>query len=275
MRLSLPFLLAGLVACSGDYNFATQEKEVQPAKDETGTWYEYPIAKCSVSPNPITPPFETATWDGRESYDPNGMEITEYQWSLVEKPAGSAVHMPDGEAVRQDFMPDLAGSYVGQLIVVNEIGETSDPCTVTLESVPAQNLWVEMYWTHAQDDMDLHLLAPNGNLRSNTDCYYENCVRRGLDWGEPRYDGDNPSLDLDDIPGVGPENINILDPEDATYTVYVNDYGSTRFTGDNEVTVNVYLNGSRVYTDTKTISGENEDVKFAEIDWSAGRVKGF
>lgn len=272
--LVLPALFLG---CQ-EYNFAPEDDLDKPVKEEppaTDEVVDAPVARCKVGPSPVTPPFETATWDGRESSDPSGHEIVEYRWSLASKPTGSAARMPEGEAVRADFMPDLAGDYVGQLVVVNDVGAESQPCTTTLQAVPAQNLWVEMYWSHSGDDMDLHLLAPGGSLRSNSDCYYMNCVGRGLDWGERRNSDDDPSLDLDDIPGVGPENINILDPEDSVYTAYVNDYPSTVFQGDNQVTVNVYLAGQRVWSDTKTITGENKDVKFAEINWGNGTVTGF
>ena len=85
--------------------------------------------------------------------------------------------MPSGSgAVRGGFTPDLAGNYVGQLVVTNNNGVSSDPCEVTLESIPSEDLWVEMYWTESGDDMDLHLLAPGGTIESNKDCYFANCV---------------------------------------------------------------------------------------------------
>ena len=233
-----------------------------------------PVAVCTVSPNPVTPPFDSATWDGVASYDPGGGRITTYRWSLVSAPSGSAVTMPTGNSpTRTNFRPDLAGDYVGQLIVVNDAGLASDPCQTTLTAVPAQDLWVEMFWTHSGDDMDLHLLAPSGQLESTTDCYYANCTGGGLDWGTRGSAVDNPRLDLDDIPGIGPENINIAQPPSGSvYTVIVHDYPGSTYQQANSVTVNVYLNGSLVWTDTRSISGENTYTYFASIDWSAGTV---
>ena len=235
-----------------------------------------PIAACDVTPNPVSPPFESATWMGSDSYDPAGERITQYNWQLISSPEGSTAMMPFGGANRGPFTPVLAGEYTARLTVTNESGLISDPCETTLQAVPAQNLWVEMFWSEYQDDMDLHLLAPGGSLETRTDCYYSNCTEAAqflfpMDWGVSSYTEDNPVLDLDDIPGTGPENINIADPvTDGTYTVVVHDYtGSTMDVyGDNEVTVNIYLDGTLSWTDTKVISGDGSYTYFAEIDWS-------
>ncbi len=276
-----------LTACVSDQNFHIEQDVPAPLEEDTAPPVEpppdVPVAVCSVSPNPVTPPFEEAKWDGRDSYDPNGYEIVDFRWSLVSKPAGSAVSMPgapdSGDAVRNGFVPDLAGDYIGQLVVTNEIGDESEPCEVNLESIPAEDLWVEMYWEVAADDMDLHLLRPNGSIESNTDCYYANCVNGNLDWGDRNDPLDDPSLDLDDIPGTGPENINIAQPEPGEFLVYVHDYSGSNWgeanadTRDaNNVTVNVYLNGSMVWTNTKGISGENTYTPFCAINWETGTV---
>ena len=271
-----------LTACVSDQSFHMDQDVPAPIEEDTAPPIEppadVPVAVCSVSPNPVTPPFEEATWDGSESYDDNGFEITEYRWSLVEKPEGSAVQLPPAQgdgAIRGGFIPDLAGDYVGQLIVTNSNGDVSEPCEVTLESIPAEDLWVEMYWSEPQDDMDLHLVRPGGQYENQQDdCYYQNCVGGGPDWGVRNDAKDDPSLDLDDIPGTGPENINILMPESGEFTVYVHDYrGSTPdYQGTNQVTVNVYLNGSQVWTNTKPISGDDTVTPFCRIDWANGTV---
>jgi hypothetical protein len=272
-----------LTACVSDQNFHIDQDVPAPIDEDTAPPIEpppdVPVAVCTVSPNPVTPPFEEARWDGRESYDPNGYEIVDYRWTLASQPQGSAVVMPGGAtAVREGFVPDLAGDYVGRLVVTNELGDVSEPCEVTLESVPAEDLWVEMYWTHGSDDMDLHLVRPGGQYENrNDDCYFSTCVGGGLDWGVRNDPNDNPSLDLDDIPGTGPENINILMPESGEFTVYVHDYQDSNgwgadYTGTNQVTVNVYLNGGLVWTNTKGIAGDNTVTPFCRINWETGVV---
>ncbi len=230
-----------------------------------------PIAVCDVSPDEVQPNRDTADWIGRESYDTDGYTITTWDWTLISQPGGSTAFMPPGSADRNDFAPDLAGEYVGQLIVKNELGVESDPCLATLTATPIENMWIQMYWTHSGDDMDLHLLAPGGTLESRSDCYYANCVG-GLDWGTSGDTSDDPALDMDDIPGTGPENINIDYPENGTFTVYVHDYPGSTYQNANDVTVVIYLGGTQVWTDTRSISGENSYNAFAEIEWPSGTV---
>jgi len=232
-----------------------------------------PVAVCSVAPNPVTPPFTPATFDGSNSYDMSGNTIVSYYWELVEQPEGSAALLPFNSGIYiSDFYADLAGEYIGELTVTNDLGYT-DTCRAVLEAIPAQSLWVEMFWQYPGDDMDLHLLAPGGILETNSDCYYANCSWVGLDWGILGVTEDNPKLDIDDIPGTGPENINIYAPQTAgSYTVYVHDYPGSVYAGPNEVTINIYLNGLLVWSDTRPISIENSYTPFALIDWSTQTV---
>ena len=273
MRPLLPLLGLALlpIGCTVDNNF---HKQPEVVGGDTG---EMPVAVCSVDPNPVTPPFQEVTWDGSASFSPSGEAIAKYDWQLVERPVGSVAEMPSGRAIRSGFIPDMAGDYVAELVVTTDAGEVSEPCVVVLESIPAENLWVEMFWDTPNDDMDLHLLRPGGALETNNDCYFMNCVPPSVpDWGRRNDSSDDPALDLDDIEGVGPENINIQSPEAGTFTVVVHDYtGSTPdFRGANNVTVNVYLNGAMVWTDTRSISGEGSYTHFAEIDWTRGVVNG-
>jgi hypothetical protein len=73
-------------------------------------------------------------------------------------------------------------------------------------------------------------------LFSGSDCFFINCspnqsgtVRPKPEWCSP--DGptagpDDPSLDIDDIDGFGPENINVDTPCEDTYHVYVHYWSS-------------------------------------------------
>ncbi len=228
-----------------------------------------PTAACSVTPAVVHPPFESASFSGAGSTDPDGYDLT-YSWSLESAPEGSAVALPSCNGPTcGPFTPDVAGTYAAVLTVTNEIGQTAS-CTATLEAVPLQDLWVEMFWQHAGDDMDLHLLRPGGAERSSGDCYFSNCTG-GLAWGQAGT-ADDPTLDLDDISEVGPENINISAPASGIYKVFVHDYPASSYGSANQVTVNVYVNGVPVFSDTRAISGEDSDTYFCQIDWPAGTV---
>jgi len=285
-------LLSVIAACNSDYELKgdgesaaglpgedlpladTAEPEPEP-EPEPEVDPDAPVAVCSVTPDIVRPITESANFLGSESYDPAGLDL-DYDWKLVDRPVGSTATMPSGTgADRYGFTADLAGDYVAELTVTNTAGIASEPCEAILTAEPIEALWVEMFWESPGDDMDLHLLAPGGTPRTDSDCYYANCTGTwggGLDWGVIGDTSDNPSLDLDDIPLTGPENINIDVPEDAVYTVFVHDYPGSVYTAGNPVTVNIYLDGSLQWTDTRVISGEDSDTYFATIDVAAGTV---
>ncbi len=232
-----------------------------------------PVAICSVAPDPVDTLYEDATWYGSASYDPNGYRLIDYDWTLISKPSGSSASMPRGSSDRSGFVTDVAGIYIGRLVVTNELGVQSNACEVSLESIPSEDLWVEMYWTHNNDDMDLHLLAPGGSLTATTDCYFANCTGRRLDWGTRSDSSDDPSLDLDDIPGTGPENINIGSPQTGDFEVYVHDYPGSSYNGSNDVTVNIYIAGALVWSDTRDINmGEDHYEHYATVSWPSAII---
>jgi hypothetical protein len=172
---------------------------------------------------------------------------------------------------------DLAGTYTAELTVTNTDNQQSS-CTQNIEAVPYENFRVELFWA-VPDDMDLHLLSPqaspgNGPHSAPYDCHYGNMQP---DWGVPVYPLDNPSLDLDDIDDLGPENINIVNPAvgsySGSYQVFVHDYPDTvEFYPANDVTVRIYLNGTLTKTYQFAISGEGSDYYVAKIDWPSGQI---
>ncbi len=234
-----------------------------------------PVAVCSASNVEMNPIFDETNFMGQESYDPNGNPIVDYQWTLVETPTGSTAPIGEGVQNRYGFSPDMAGNYIAQLIVTNDQCVMSDPCEVSIRAVPAEDLWIEMHWEKPGDDMDLHLVEGPAAVESDGDCYYGNCVESdyGPDFGDGNFDGDDPHLDLDDIDGTGPENINVYAPASGIYKVIVHDYPGSVRQGDNDVTVKIHLAGELVFEETRTISGEDKYVPFAEIEWPTMAVR--
>jgi hypothetical protein len=243
----------------------------QDTNTDTSPPLAAPIAVCSADPSEVEAIHESASWIGDSSYDPDGT-ITTWQWNLIAAPSGATATMPAGGANRHGFTPDVAGDYVAQLVVVDNDGLSSDPCDATLTATAGKGLWVETFWTHSGDDMDLHLLRGSGAIESRSDCYYANCVGAGLDWGVAGDPADDPSLDLDDITAVGPENINIGSPAASSYTVIVRDYPGSVYNRENDVTVNIYVGGALVWSETRNINSEGCYEEFATVTIPGGAV---
>ncbi|MCO4746083.1 MAG: hypothetical protein KC912_14905 [Proteobacteria bacterium] len=247
--------------------------ETPPVVGDSSSPLDAPVAVCSSNPDTVRPPFESNSFIGRDSYDPENSTIADYQWRLKDGPTGSGATL-GGSGADRTFTADQAGLYVAELIVVTADGRVSEPCEVELNAIPAEALWIEMFWEHSGDDMDLHLLRPGGALETTGDCYFMNCDGlTSLEWGAAG-GADNPALDLDDISGTGPENINIGAPEFGTFTVVVHDYPGSSYTAANSVTVNIYIDGMLEFTNTRAISGEDSYNYIAEVDWPTAQIRG-
>ncbi|GEM_PF-745536 len=238
-----------------------------------------PIAVCG--PTIQSAPFSTEQLDGTASYDPGGLPLT-YSWTFTPPPGSNSTLSDTSSASPVTTIPfesfgiDLAGTYTGVLTVTNSQGTASlTPCVQEIIATPNENFRVELFWSKP-DDMDLHLLAPGGTYQDifgGTDCYYANCVGGGPNWGGSGT-ADDPSLDLDDINGTGPENTNIAAPANGNdYTIIVHDYqGTVDDYSATDCTVNIYLNGILMQTYNFSISGENDAYYVAEIDWPSGTI---
>ena len=199
-------------------------------------------------------PLDTAQFDGSESHDPDGGDIQGFEWEVVTKPGGSNASIQYLSDSQVEFFVDFAGDYQIQLTVTDDEGDTGTT-VFDFSAVPWQAIHVELAWDIPTVDVDLHTTnATDGGTfyQSPLDCYYGNL---NPDWGTSGAVGD-PSLDIDDVDGFGPENINIDQPENSKqYHVYVH-YFSDDGMGATSATVRIFLSGELQYEQIKSISND-------------------
>ncbi|MDE0882222.1 MAG: choice-of-anchor D domain-containing protein, partial [Myxococcota bacterium] len=123
---------------------------------------------------------------------------------------------------------------------VNVRAETPRPAVVD------QGLHIRMSWNTDLADVDMHLLAPGGVFfECPHDVYFSN---PGPDWGQAGDFSDDPFLDLDDVDGHGPENINIEAPQAGNYTLLAHYYAAHGAHDTPMVTFEVFSFGQLVGT---------------------------
>ncbi len=232
---------------------------------------------------------------GDQSYATKGA-VAKWSWS-VKQPSGSQpVFIPSETHPNPDFEVDVAGKYTFELVVYNSQGVPScGPDTFEVVVIPDKAIHIELLWhtpgdpdetdegPDAGSDLDLHLVhpwaggpdidgdgQPDGWFDEPFDCFWFNAHP---EWGT--YDpseGDNPSLDLDDTDGAGPENINFAIPEDLTYKVgvhYWNDHGY----GESYATVRVYIHSQLVFEAASVKLMPQDMWEVCEILWPSGQVE--
>ena len=119
--------------------------------------------------------------DGSGSFDIEGDPLT-YAWSFAQAPVGSTAALDDPTAVTPSFQPDLAGTYVLQLVVndgllpsapsqVTITANASGPSTITLTPATAQldtrdtiNLTVTLDQPALPGGQVIDLVASNANV---------------------------------------------------------------------------------------------------------------
>lgn len=188
------------------------------------------------------------------------------RWAVV-APAGSATtgaEAPDAEDTRVYF--DISGDYIITVTIVDPYGATH-VCTFVVH-VRGQGIRVEMWWNEtvpgdSVSDVDLHFHRnrPGSGWFNADDCYYANCVVNPIlpwvsytiAWGYPdspatacaRSRCPNPRLDIDDVEGWGPENVNIDGAHDGDlFRVAVHYYDDDTWDGPADVMVRIYCGGT-------------------------------
>jgi len=244
---------------------------------------------ANSSATPAVEPLDDVVLSGDQSVPgTSGATITAYSWNIVEKPPESSVQLSRPTSVDTGFEfdsangtvsgLDVAGTFRIRLTVTDSNGAISqNDATVTLNAVPTEGLHVQLSWSASADDIDLHLFkgnTPNWCTQPN-DCYYLDCKQSGFS-SPPNWDGQSgftsgdPSLDIDDLDGFGPENINIDTPVNGTYVIGVHAYGggSSGFGSftPTDVEVKVFVGGALV----QSLSGH---LNATDDFWTVAKVQ--
>lgn len=197
-------------------------------------------------------PASTVELRGSMSSDPEGGALR-HKWSLLQAPDGAVTRFlpQDGAPDPTLFIP-VSGIYLLELQVTDPVGN-SDSAAVCVEAIAHGCVHVELTWNTPGDadesdvgfgagsDVDLHLLHPLGDWgEAARDCHFRS---PNPDWGRPFDPTDDPTLDIDDTDGGGPENVTLDQCEDnRNYRIgvhYFDDHGY----GPAFATVSIFVDG--------------------------------
>jgi len=89
-----------------------------------------PVARASCENGNAVFPGQTVIFDGSGSEDADGDPLV-YRWSIVGAPGGSQADLSDPLSIKPDFVPDVPGEYMAELIVSDYKSE-SKPDTVKI-----------------------------------------------------------------------------------------------------------------------------------------------
>ena len=249
------------------------------------------VQSINGSPNqeasPLVQPLDDVVLTGVDSVAAEATgQIVAYQWELVEKPVESSVTLTTPNQMTTQFSfsngfgssgmvngLDVAGTFVVRLTVTDDFGAVStNDARVTLNSVPGEALHVQLTWDAPVNDLDFHLRkGASADYCGNSGCYYANCkasFASHLEWdGIPGRSSGDPSLDVDDLSGYGPENINIDAPSDDAYTVGVHFYSGTEAT---IATVKIFVNGALRDEYSRELEDSKDFWEVAQVQWQNG-----
>jgi hypothetical protein len=255
-----------------------------------------PTAICKVksinnvpntNPSPTVRPLDDVVLSAEDSQASTpGATIASFEWWIINKPNESSVELttPQAMTTRLHFNSsgtqvsglDVAGTFEIGCRVTDTTGAVSgNDARVTIQSIPSEALHVQLTWDSPDYDYDLHIIKDGGPWCSQNSCYYANCNTNNAFVTLPEWDGvsgetpGDPRLDIDDLSGYGPENINVDQPVDAVYRIGVHAY-SFSVTTPVWVTLKIYVNGALAFEDSREMSSGQAFWQAAEVDWSSG-----
>jgi hypothetical protein len=246
---------------------------------------------CSDPSATSVAPLATVQLDGRMSSDPDSQPLS-YAWRIASAPPGSTIAISNPSSSRPTLFAQIAGDYRVCLIVTDSTSCQSTESCVTMHVVPTSRLHVQLVWEKDETDLDLHVMQsglanffddgsgpPGGqiNCARAKDCFF---VCKVPNWGGGG-GADDPRLDIDDIDGFGPENVNLDAPSNGRYAIAVHYWcdrpgplydGAGR--GNTKATVRIYVDGVLARTFERTI-GKDDRWYVADVDWTNGNLPPF
>ena len=250
-----------------------------------------PVAKVKVAEGGQVIPQTTLHLNGSSSVAPGGGQIKKYKWTVKQPQGSNQPLLPSANFPNPTLQANTAGDYTFCLNVwdQNDVISCDSQCA-TVQVLPTNAIHIELLWDTPSDpdqvdsgpaagaDLDLHFAHP---LASGLD---HDCDGVGDPWFSNPWDTfwfnpkpswgavgttDDPTLDLDDTDGAGPENLNVEESEGSldqpvAYSIgvhYWNDHGF----GTSYATVSIYLQGALALQFTK--------VKMDPLDmWYVGKL---
>jgi len=259
---------------SGDSDRTSIKVKLQCGKEQPDA--PQAVLSCSPKPPEELPVLKWGKMNGEASYDPGGSALT-YYWTFESVPGGSSsggaliYNQEDMTesignnwtgASKATFQAMLPGDYHVRLMVKNDKGIQSNWAQCLIKSAQKDDLRIQLIWDNRESDLDLHLISPEGSFgNKQSDCFYYNCSPQYTgerpDWGVLDDSDDDPSLDIDNTTGMGPEAVFINNPANGTYKVVVHSYKNPEVIGKSSAFLKVYSYGHQV--DLSTMKLEKTD----------------
>ncbi|MFN3198425.1 MAG: choice-of-anchor D domain-containing protein [Bradymonadia bacterium] len=177
------------------------------------------------------------------------------------------------QMVELNYAPRRAGLEAGFWNILStdpQSPETRVDVTALATPPPIEEvaLHVRLSWDTDLNDVDLHLLGPGGQIWTcEGDCYFSN---PNPNWGDPNRFEDDPFLDLDDVDGFGPENINLEEPQPGTYRVLVQYWAEHESFEAPRATVEILQFGNVVASyGPQRLNSVGDEWLVVDIEWPA------
>ncbi len=219
---------------------------------------------------------------------------TKYKWTVKAPPGCNPAFFPSDDMATPTLDTNCVGSYTicVEVSCSGVVDKDRSGCK-TVSVVPNNAIHVELLWDTPSDpnqndcgpaagaDLDLHFAHPKASEitgAKDLDCdgvldpWFHNpfdtfWFNPTPQWGSPdQAILDDPTLDLDDTDGAGPENLNLIAPQNLSYSVGVHYWNDHSF-GKSLATISIFIQGTLV-TNLKATSLNSLDMWYVgKLNW--------